>query len=45
LDRLVTVLAYLVTRPPAAARPLLFLARRLEESDPRTVTRALLGPG
>jgi hypothetical protein len=44
LDRLVTVLAYLVTRPALPARLLLPLARRLEQHDPRTVTAALLGP-
>ena len=44
LDRLVSVLAYLVTRPPVAARPFVWLARRLEEQDPLVVTTALLGP-
>jgi Family of unknown function (DUF5995) len=43
LDRLVSVLAYLVTRPPVLARPLLWLGRRLEEHDPPTVTATLLG--
>jgi hypothetical protein len=43
LDRIVTVLAYLVTRPPALARPLLRLARRFEEQDHPVVVRALLG--
>jgi hypothetical protein len=43
LDRLVCVLAYLITKPPVAARPLLWLARRLEEHDPRKVTTSLLG--
>lgn len=44
LDRLVSVLAYLVTRPALPARLLLPLVRRLEQRDPRTVTAALLGP-
>ena len=43
LDRLVCVLAYLITKPPAAARPLLWLARKVEEHDPKKVTTALLG--
>jgi hypothetical protein len=43
LDRLVSVLAYLITMPPVAARPLLWLARRLEQHDPKRVTIALLG--
>jgi hypothetical protein len=43
LDRLVSVLAYLVTRPPRLARPLVWLARRFESSDPRAVTAQLLG--
>jgi hypothetical protein len=43
LDRLVSVLAFLVTRPVLPLRLLLPLARRLEERDPRTVTAALLG--
>jgi hypothetical protein len=45
LDRLVSVLAYLITRPPLPARPLVWVGRRLEERDPRTVTAALLGGG
>ena len=44
LDRLVTVLAYLVTRPPLVVRPLVWLARRMEDDDPVAVTRRLLGP-
>jgi hypothetical protein len=43
LDRLVSVLAYLVTKPPLWARPLVWVARRLEQDDPPTVTAALLG--
>lgn len=43
LDRLVSVLAYLVTRPVAPLRPVVALLRRLEQRDPRRVTRALLG--
>jgi hypothetical protein len=42
LDDLVSVLAYLVTRPPPLVRPLVAVARRLEEHDPRRVTAALL---
>jgi hypothetical protein len=42
LDRLVAVLAYLITRPPRLARPLLWVSRRLEEDDPATVTARLL---
>lgn len=42
LDRLVSVLAYLITQPPAPARPLLWLARRLEEKDPAKVVAALI---
>ncbi len=44
LDRLVTVLAYLITRPTAPVSWLLPLARRLEDGDPRVVSRQLLGP-
>lgn len=43
LDDLVSVVAYLATQPPLVARPLLWLARRLEEPDPAIVTAALLG--
>jgi hypothetical protein len=43
LDRLVSVLAYLVTRPVLPARLLVPVLRRLEQRDPRRVTRALLG--
>jgi hypothetical protein len=43
LDQLVCVLAYLITKPPLAARPALWLARKLEEHDPKKVTAALLG--
>lgn len=44
LDRLVSVLAYLVTQPALPVRVLLPWVRRLEQRDPRTVTAALLGP-
>jgi hypothetical protein len=44
LDDLVSVVAYLITRPPAPSRPLLWMARRLEEQHPLTVTAALLAP-
>jgi hypothetical protein len=42
LDRLVRVLAYLVTKPSAPASWLVPFARRLEQRDPPTVTRSLL---
>lgn len=45
LDRLVGVLAYLVTQPYPPVSWLVPLARRFEERDPRLVTRTLLGPG
>lgn len=44
LDELVSVLAYLVTKPAALLRPLLRLARSMETHDPKTVTSALLAP-
>ena len=43
LDRLTSVLAFLVTRPGQPGRLLVRLARRFEEHDPRKVTAALLG--
>ena len=43
LDRLVSVLAYLVTRPTLPTRLLVKAARRLEQRDPKSVTAALLG--
>jgi len=43
LDRLVSVLAYLITRPVYPIRLLVPLARRLEEHNPKVVTAALLG--
>ena len=43
LDRLVSVLAYMITRPTFPAGFAVRLARRFEERDPRAVTRALLG--
>ena len=43
LDRLVSVLAYLITKPSPFVRPLLIVARRLEEHDPKKVVTALLG--
>jgi hypothetical protein len=43
LDRLVSVVAYTITRPPLPFGPLLRLARRGEEQDPRAVTATLLG--
>ncbi|MEY2552573.1 MAG: hypothetical protein QOC57_433 [Ilumatobacteraceae bacterium] len=45
LDRLVAVLAFLITRPSQVMRPLLSLARRLEEHDSTKVITALLGDG
>jgi hypothetical protein len=44
LDEVVSVLAYLVTRPTVPFRWLASIARRLEAHDPARVTRALLGP-
>ena len=44
LDRLVRVLAYLITRPAPPLGLLVPLARMLERRDPVEVTRALLGP-
>jgi hypothetical protein len=43
LDRVVPVLAYLITQPPSLARPVLRVVRRLEERDTATVVLALLG--
>ncbi len=43
LDRLVSVLAYLITQPSPVVRPLLSLARRLEEHDTTKVVTAMLG--
>jgi hypothetical protein len=43
LDRLVAVLAFLVTRPSPFVRPLISLARRLEEHDTSRVVTAMLG--
>jgi hypothetical protein len=37
------VLAYLITRPSPVLRPLLALARRLEEHDSTKVVAAMLG--
>jgi hypothetical protein len=46
LDRLVSVLAYLITQPSPVVRPLFGLARRLEEHDATKVITAMLGdPG
>ena len=43
LDALVSVIVYLITRPAFPVNALAALARRLEQRDPRAVTRALLG--
>ncbi len=43
LDDLVAVVAFVITRPVLPARPLVWLARRLEQHDPAKVTAALLG--
>jgi hypothetical protein len=43
LDRLVSVLAFLITRPSPVVRPLLSMARRLEEHDTTKVVAAMLG--
>lgn len=45
LDRLVSVLAYLVTRPAFPLPLLIPVARLLEQRNPRKVVRALLGRG
>jgi Family of unknown function (DUF5995) len=44
LDRLVSVLAYLITEPVFPLGVGFWLARRFELHDPPAVTRALLGP-
>jgi len=43
LDELVSVLAYLITRPAWPVGAAVWVARRFEQRDPRAVTRALLG--
>ena len=43
LDRVVAVLALLITRPSPVLRPVLSLARRLEEHDTTKVVLAMLG--
>jgi hypothetical protein len=43
LDELVSVLAYLITRPVCPVALAAWLARRFEQRDPRAVTRTLLG--
>jgi hypothetical protein len=43
LDRLVSVLAYLITRPSFPADLFVKVARQLEQRDPRIVITALLG--
>lgn len=43
LDRLTSVLAFLITRPGLSGRLMVTLARRFEERDPKKVTAALLG--
>ncbi len=43
LDRLVSGVAYVITRPPRYLKPLLWLARRFERQDPSEVTRQILG--
>jgi hypothetical protein len=43
LDRLVSVLAYLVANPGPPSSWAVSVARRLEEHDPRAVTKQLLG--
>lgn len=43
LDELVSVLAYLITRPPVPLRPLVWVLRRFEHPDARSVTKAVLG--
>jgi hypothetical protein len=43
LDRLVSVLAYLVANPGPPTSWAVSVARRLEDHDPRAVTKQLLG--
>ncbi len=43
LDELVSVLAYLITRPPIPVAVFAFFARFLEQRDPTLVTAGLLG--
>jgi Family of unknown function (DUF5995) len=43
LDELVSVLAYLITRPPIPVAVFAFFARFLEQRDPKLVTAGLLG--
>ena len=43
LDELVSVLAYLITRPPIPVAVFAFFARILEQHDPQLVTTGLLG--
>jgi hypothetical protein len=43
LDELVSVIAYLITRPPLVVAVPAWFARRLEQHYPRAVTAALLG--
>jgi hypothetical protein len=43
LDELVSVLAYLITRPPIPVAVFAFFARFLEQHDPKRVTAGLLG--
>ena len=43
LDRLVSVLAYLVSEPSLPVKLVVRVVRRLEEQDPKLVTAALLG--
>jgi hypothetical protein len=43
LDQLVSVIAYLITRPPLPVAILAFFARFLEQRDPKRVTAGLLG--
>jgi hypothetical protein len=43
LDELVSVIAYLITRPPIVVAVPAWFVRRLEQHNPRIVTAALLG--
>jgi hypothetical protein len=43
LDRLVSILSYLITRPNAPISWLLPIAKKFENDDPRVITRQLLG--
>jgi len=43
IDEVVSVLSYLITQPPKLAKPVVWALRKLENKDPRAVTRSFLG--